>query len=1139
MQALLGKHWHHLPVKEVVELLEGNLQNGLDTFEVRHRQERFGRNVLTPRKGKHPVVRFLLQFHNPLLYILLVASIVTFVIKDWVDAVAIFAVVLVNAIFGYIQESKAEKAIEALAKTISTVATVIRAGKTQRISAADLVPGDLITLQAGDRVPADVRIVQSRDLQVSESALTGESLPVQKEANLVLAHDVGLADRKNMAYTSTLVTYGQATGIVIAIGDNTEVGRISQLISAARQLETPLTRKIARFGHVLLYAILGLAAVAFLVDILYKKPLIDAFMAAITLAVSAIPEGLPAAVTIILAIGVARMARRRAIIRKLPAVETLGSTTIICSDKTGTLTQNQMTVQEVVAGESRYEITGAGYLPAGQILRLSGASDQGKVIDPSADAVLMECLRTGLLCNDSLLVEEAGRWNVHGDPTEGALIVSAYKGGLASDKVRAQLPRLDTIPFDSQHQYMATLHERADDSASPSAAGKGKIVYVKGAVEVILEKCTAALTASGQPVRLEKDKVLNSVQEMATKGLRVLAFARGELSRETTRINHSDVAAGLTFLGLQGMMDPPRQEAVAAVRACQNAGIRVKMITGDHALTAAAIARQIGLDGSDSPGHSTPAVLTGKEMGSYTDEELIDAAERTAVFARVSPEQKLRLVEALQSRGHRVAMTGDGVNDAPALKQADIGVAMGMSGTDVAKEAADMILTDDNFATIEAAVEEGRGVFDNLTKFILWSLPTNLGQSLVLLAAIFTGVTLPILPVQVLWINMTTAGIIGMTLAFERKEPDIMSRPPRDPGSPLLGPALVWQVALVGVLMLVGAFGLFEWELLYDDASLDQARTVTVNVVAMVQLLYLFNCRSLKYSLFRIGVFSNPWVIFGLFGMVGLQLVFTYVPVMNTLFSSAPIGLYVWGRIMGVSVVTYLIVMFMKWVVWHAVPSVMKSKQLAGPHWLLNATVIDACSCPVLCQHYYYTKPANCARENSPGVHSCQFNHAFRVNKGHYGGVKLHGAKFWVAGSAGRNFSKDRTNWSVITFDPSVTREQRNALVSIMQHLYQVGADFFTIAHDARMEWHADKNGAEALLDAGKIAEVVLRRTPKMGNDPVVIQNLKFWGAHFNNGFTLIPSKMSSYRAADRQFEFSGTNGFVTTFEITTQGPLQ
>lgn len=1129
MQVLLGKHWHHLPVNEVVELLESNVPGGLDIFEVKHRQERFGHNVLTPKKGRHPVVRFLLQFHNPLLYILLVASAITFVVKDWVDAVAIFAVVLVNAIFGFIQESKAEKAIEALARTISTVATVIRTGRTQRISASDLVPGDLVTLQAGDRVPADLRLVESRDLQVSESALTGESLPVQKEASLIVTHDVGLADRKNMAYTSTLVTYGQAMGVVIAIGDTTEIGRISQLISTARELETPLTRKITRFGHILLYAILGLASVAFLVDTLYKKPLTDAFMAAITLAVSAIPEGLPAAVTIILAIGVSRMARRRAIIRKLPAVETLGSTTIICSDKTGTLTQNQMAVQQIIAGEARYETTGTGYVPSGHILRVPTTTGQGAPINPSAEAALMECLKTGLLCNDSFLVEKEGRWDVHGDPTEGALIVSAYKGGLSLDKLRELLPRVDTIPFDSQHQYMATLHV---------FEGKRKIVYVKGAVEVLLGKCTTSLTGSGQLVPLVKDTVQKSVDEMASGGLRVLAFARKDLPQETARVNHADIATGLTFLGLQGMIDPPRQEAVAAVRACQHAGMRVKMITGDHALTAAAIAQQIGLYGSNSTGQTAPAVLTGKEIGNYNDEELIDVAERTAVFARVSPEQKLRLVEALQSRGHRVAMTGDGVNDAPALKQADIGVAMGASGTEVAKEAADMILTDDNFATIEAAVEEGRGVFDNLTKFILWSLPVNLGQSLILLAAIFTGVTLPILPVQVLWINMTTSGIIGMTLAFEPKEPDIMSRPPRDPESPLLSPALIWQIALVGILTLVGAFGLFEWEQFYDGASIEQARTVSVNVVAMVQLLYLFNCRSIKYSMFRIGVFSNPWIIFGIIGMVGLQLVFTYVPVMNRLFSTAPISLYVWGRIMAVSVVTYLIVMFMKWLVWHVVPSVRKAKYATGPEWLLNATVIEACSCPVFCIHYYTTKPINSYEGRGTEACICLFNHAFRVNKGRYGNIKLHGSKFWVAGSTDGNSSKGKINWSGITFDPSVTKEQRTALISVMHHLYEVERDSFTITKDARIEWHAGKGSAEALLDGGKIAEMVLRLTPKMSDAPVMVQNLKFWGSQSNNGFALIPSKVSAYRAGDRQFEFRDTNGFVTTIEITSKAQL-
>ena len=904
MHTLLDKYWHHLPAAEVLDLLGSNLESGLDVFEVKHRQQHFGPNVLTPKRGKSPLVRFLLQLDNPLIYILLVAGVITAVLKDAVDASIIFGVVLVNAIVGFIQESKAERAIEALAQAMTTEAAVVRAGKTERIPAAALVPGDIVLLQAGNKVPADMRLVRGRELQVIEAALTGESLPVQKAPDLSLAPDTVLADRRNMVYTSTLVTYGQGTGVVIATGDATEVGRISQLISTAQELETPLTRKIAQFSRIMVYAILALAVVSSLLGIWRGQSIIDTLMAAIALAVAAIPEGLPAAVTVTLAIGVSRMARRRAIIRKLPAVETLGSTTVICSDKTGTLTQNQMTVQQIVSAPASYEVTGVGYQPSGQIVRSLNGSGQGADAGPAPDVALLECLKAGLLCNDSRLVEREGRWDIQGDPTEGALLVAAHKAGLSPDSMRAQFPRLDTVPFEADYQYMATLHEGEEPEA--------KVAYVKGAAEVILEKCSAALDASGRPMPLPAGKLHAAVEAMAAKGLRVLALARRQLPTGTTHLTHANVASDLTFLGLQGMMDPPRPEAVAAVQACQAAGIRVKMITGDHALTAAAIARQIGLDGVSTPAQTTPAVLTGKAIAEYSDEELIGAADRTAVFARVTPEQKLRLVEAIQACGHVVAMTGDGVNDAPALKQADIGVAMGITGTDVSKEAADMVLTDDNFASIEAAVEEGRGVFDNLTKIIAWALPTNLGEGLVILAAILAGVALPILPAQILWINMTTVGVLGLVLALEPKEPDIMRRPPRNPQAPILTRELLWRILLVGTLILAGAFGLFELEQAIGS-DLSQARTVAVNVVVAIELFYLFNCRSLTQSMVRIGLLSNRWVILGVAVIVLLQLLFTYTPLLNELFSSAPISLAAWGRILAAGLITFVIIEFEKW----------------------------------------------------------------------------------------------------------------------------------------------------------------------------------------------------------------------------------
>ena len=896
MESLMEKHLHQIPAEEAITLLDSDTNNGLDLYEIQARQERFGPNAIPMSAGHGPLMTFLLQFHQPLIYILLVAGGVTAALQEYIDAGVIFAVVLVNAVIGFLQEGKAARALEALAKMTVTQARVVRSGEVLSVPSSELVPGDIVMLQSGDKVPADLRLFHLRDLQIDESTLTGESVPVQKQSEPLPA-DTPLAERGNLAFSSTLVTYGQGRGVVFAIGGETEVGRISEMVSMADIMETPLTRKIARFSRLLLVVILVLAALTFGVGVLRGETAFDMFMAAVALSVGAIPEGLPAAVTIMLAIGVSRMAGRRAIIRKLPAVETLGSTTIICSDKTGTLTVNQMTVREIYAAGQRFEATGSGYDPDGEI---KAKADGGSLADAAA---ARQCLQAGLLCNDSTLVQKDGGWNVNGDPTEGALIASARKSGLDKKQLDQQFPRLDSIPFESQHQYMATLHDRGTGSA--------RLVYLKGSVEVALAKCTSALDADGQSVPIDADAVQTHVEAMASQGLRVLAFASSDMPAEANSITHEDIA-DLTFLGLQGMIDPPRPEAIQAVRACQSAGIRVKMITGDHPVTALAIAKKLGLNGTTTDVEESALVMTGHELAQKSDRELIEIAERVAVFARATPEQKLRLVRALQANGHVVAMTGDGVNDAPALKQADIGVAMGVGGTEVAKEAADMILTDDNFATIEAAVEEGRGVFDNLTKFIVWTLPTNLGEGLVILAAVFFGVILPIVPVQILWINMTTAVLLGLMLAFEPKEPDIMRRSPRDPQTPILDSTLILRIGIVGSIMLFGAFGSFKWALGqgFSDAV---ARTVAVNVFVVVEIFYLFNCRSLTKSMFTLGLFSNRWIIVGVTSMIALQLAFTYVPVMNYLFHSAPIGWDAWWRILLTGVATYVIVGFEKW----------------------------------------------------------------------------------------------------------------------------------------------------------------------------------------------------------------------------------
>jgi Ca2+-transporting ATPase len=616
-------------------------------------------------------------------------------------------------------------------------------------------------------------------------------------------------------------------------------------------------------------------------------------MASVALAVGAIPEGLPAAITITLAIGVSRMASRNAIIRKLPAVETLGSTMIICSDKTGTLTQNQMTVQSIVAGGQSYTISGVGYHTEGQITSTDNA------LAPPANHALQVLLKAGMLCNDAALKKDGENLRVEGDPTEGALIVSAMKAGFDLRVLEREMPRLDTIPFESARQYMATLHDQGE--------GKPRLLLVKGSIESICVECATIMGPDGEPDIPGPDTIANWVESMADKGLRVLAFAQKEMPPDTTHITHADLEEGTFFIGLQGMIDPPRAEAIEAVAACQAAGIRVKMITGDHAVTAGAIARQIGLCGETCSYH-TREVLSGRDIGELDEGKLTETADSTAVFARVSPEQKLRLVEALQKKDYVVAMTGDGVNDAPALRQADIGVAMGLTGTEVSKESADMILTDDNFATIKAAVEEGRGVFDNLIKFITWTLPTNGGEGLVILTAILLGTRLPILPLQILWINMTTALLLGLMLAFEPKEKDIMLRPPREPSMPILTAPLLLRISMVSILLVIGAFGLFTLELLLTGDNEALARTMAVNVFVFGEMFYLLNCRSMTHPVWALGLFSNPLLLVGVGAMTALQLLYTYLPVFNTIFQSAPMGIREWRFVFASSLVIFILV---------------------------------------------------------------------------------------------------------------------------------------------------------------------------------------------------------------------------------------
>ncbi len=839
-----------------------------------------------------------MQLHNPLIYILLAATTIKLVLGDLVDAAVILGVVVFNAWIGYLQEAKAERAIEALARSLVTESTVIRAGVTRRVPSSELVPGDLVVLASGDKVPADLRLVATRDLQIAEAALTGESTGVHKNAEADLAPATLLADRVNMAYASTLVTYGQGRGIVVASGDHTEVGKISDMLSGAPSLETPLTQRIKTFSHKLLFMILAISGAVIAVGLVRGESLDAIASSAIALAVGAIPEGLPAAVTVTLAIGVARMARRHAIIRKLPAVETLGSTTVICSDKTGTLTQNQMTVCSLIVAETVVEVRGVGYEPKGEF------TINGRVIAPTGLAGVSECLLAGLVCSDSSLIERDGRWEAHGDPTEVALITAAAKAGLGNDARSQPWPRMDAIPFESQNQFMATLHA--------NAAGGHGVIFLKGAVEVVLDRCSSASDEAGHIIPLNRARVSEQVLSLTRNGLRVLAFARAAVPENTQKISLVNLPRTFVFLGVQGMIDPPRPEAIDAVAACQRAGISIKMITGDHAGTAAAVARQLGL-GRLHAGGSVPTALTGKELALFSDEQFIQAAENTSVFARVTPEQKLRLVEALQTKGHVVAMTGDGVNDGPALKQANIGIAMAITGTEVAKEAADIVLADDNFASIRAAVEEGRNVFDNLTKIITWALPSNLGQGLIIMVAALAGTVLPILPLQVLWINMTSGGVLGLFLALEPRETDLMDRPPRSPDDPLLTRPILIQLALVGLLILVAAFGLFRWEMA-RGAGIDAARTVALNTVAIIQAMYLLNCRSLRRSLLQVGLFRNRWLWSGIAGVIMLQVSLTYLPFLNRVFHTAPIGWREWVMIGVAGVGTLLLVEALKWV---------------------------------------------------------------------------------------------------------------------------------------------------------------------------------------------------------------------------------
>jgi len=876
-------NWHNLAHEEVEKFLQTG-PSGLSAAEVIHRRAQYGQNRLAPPKRRGPLLRLLMQFHNILLYVMLTAAVITAFLDHWIDTGVLLAAVVINAIIGFIQEGKAEAALDAIHAMLSPHATVIRDGTRKEIDAVELVPGDLVVLSSGDRVPADLRLVFVRDMRVEEAALTGESLPVEKSTEAVSA-DAPLGDRYGMAYSTTLVVYGQAKGIVVAIGTNSELGKINQMLAGIQSLSTPLLRQIDRFGRGLALVILALSAATFVLGVLWRgHPASEMFVMVVALAASAIPEGLPAIMTVTLALGVQRMAKRNAIIRHLPAVETLGSVTVICSDKTGTLTRNEMTVQRLICADHVFNVDGVGYEPTGDF------SIDGRIVDVDLYPSLDLAIRTGVLCNDSRLIEKEGVWRIEGDPTEGALLVAGGKAGFSQHVADAAWRRIDSIPFESQHRFMATYHR--DTNGDPW-------IFVKGAPERILDVCSGQLNHEGE-CPLNVDYWRRMATDTAAKGLRLLALACKRATPCGDRLNFSDVEGGYTLLALVGIIDPPRQEAIEAVVDCHRAGIRVKMITGDHPETARTIGAQLSI------GINKPTV-TGSEIALMDDAALRRVVKDVDVFARASPEHKLRLVQALQEDGQVVAMTGDGVNDAPALKRADVGVAMGMKGTEAAKEAADMVLADDNFATIAKAVHEGRAVYDNLKKFILFMLPTNGGEALVVIAAILFELALPLTPAQVLWINMVTSSTLGLALAFEPAERGIMGRPPRPPGQALLSGFFIWRVLMVSVLMMTGALGLFLWEL-NNGSSLETARTMAVNSVVMAEIFYLINSRYiLAPVLNREGLTGNRYVLLAIAACIPLQIAYTHAPVMQAIFGSTALSVLEWGKVVGAGLLVFFV----------------------------------------------------------------------------------------------------------------------------------------------------------------------------------------------------------------------------------------
>ena len=884
--------WHAMAQAEVVERLVTNSEKGLHLSEASARLEKYGPNRLPEGRKRGPFARLFAQFNNILVYVLLAAGFTKLMLSLWIDAGIIFGVVILNALFGFIQEGKAEKALDSIRNMLSAEARTMRSGETRMIPAEQLVPGDVVLLESGDKIPADLRIIEAKNLRTEEAAITGESVPAEKTVDAVPVNAT-VGDRGSMAFSGTMVVSGRATGVVVATGNETELGRINQLLAEVSAVETPLLRQIKKFGYTIT-AVIGVVSVLIFAYGKWVKGMdfVRLFQAVVGIAVSAIPEGLPALITITLAIGVQRMAQRNAIIRRLPAVETLGSVSRICSDKTGTLTLMEMMVVSAVTAESAYQVTGDGYTPTGEIKKDGTAVGN--------EPVLTLLGRVCLLCNDAELFQQDGAWKVEGDPTEGALYPFAIKLGMDRKAEQTAFPRIDAIPFESEHKFMATLHKSADGR---------QFLLVKGAPEVVLEKCNLQQTSEGQPVPLDRGRFRKEADKLASQGERVLALAWLEDPKvHAGGLSPADLPSTLVLLGLIGLLDPPRKEAVEAVKECHGGGIRVTMITGDHKVTAAAIAKMLGIgDGKTA--------ITGTEIEEMDTATLQERVGTVDVFARASPEHKLRLVKAIQANKQIVAMTGDGVNDAPALKKADIGVAMGIKGTEVTKEAAGMILADDNFASIAAAVKEGRTVYNNIEKAMLFMLPTNVAQALVIAVAIFFGFALPITAPQILWVNMITSVTLSLVISFEPHETDVMLRPPRAVDRPIVTAFGLWRILFVGLALLAFTLLAFFW-MKSQGASDSLARTVAVNAITIGQVFYLLNSRYLLDSSLSLKAHSgNKYLPLGIVALVILQLLFTYTAPFQAMFGNEAIPLRIWPWLLAGGLVFFLVVETEKFVI--------------------------------------------------------------------------------------------------------------------------------------------------------------------------------------------------------------------------------